>query len=87
MNKEGSYRVFASSLRAGESRLESRYVPKKDETWLWERAESLQEEGINEEEEEEESKENERIRPVKERLSGMVVPYLKSERGKMSIEY
>ncbi len=82
IGKQGNYRFFASSLKVGETRIESRYFPKKDETGIMEKPEYLKEDN-----DEENDSENNDKRPSKTKLPGMVIPYLKSEKGNMGMKY
>ncbi|MBI2439737.1 MAG: hypothetical protein HYV45_04025, partial [Candidatus Moranbacteria bacterium] len=78
IDKQGNYRFFASSLKAGETRLESRYFPKKDETRIMEKPQDLGDDDWDDEDE---------TKPAKQKLSGMVVPYMESEKGEIGIKY
>ncbi|MBI2439454.1 MAG: hypothetical protein HYV45_02550, partial [Candidatus Moranbacteria bacterium] len=82
IDKQENYRFFASSLKAGETRLESRYFSKKDETRIMEKPKYLKEDN----DEENDSEDNDK-RPSKTKLPGMVIPYLESEKGEIGIKY
>ncbi len=78
VNRKGGYQIFASSIKAGENRLESHYLPKQNETWIMEHPEDLR----NDDYEEDHGQ-----RLARTRLPGMVVPYLETERGEVKAGY
>ena len=78
VSRKGGYQMFASSIKAGENRLESHYLPKQNETWIMEHPEDLRDD---------DHEEDHGQRLVRTRLSGMVVPYLETERGEVKAGY
>lgn len=78
MNRKNQYQKLASSLRTGDTRLESRYIPRTNETWIMERPEEL-----DDDEGDDESEEG----PVRQKLPGLVVPYLKTSQGQVLVQY
>lgn len=84
VDKKRQYQLFASSLRTGETRIESHYLPKKNETWIMEKSEDLRD---SDRDEENERNERDKERAIKTKLPGMVVPYMESKAGEMKIKY
>jgi hypothetical protein len=78
VDRKHQYQLLASALKVGDVRLESRYIPRTDETWIMERPQDL---GDDERDDESER------RPVKQKLSGIVVPYLQTGQGTIAISY
>jgi pimeloyl-ACP methyl ester carboxylesterase len=78
IDRSAKYRKLASSLKTGSTRLETRYIPWTDETWIMERPQDL---GDAERDDESER------RPVKQKLPGLVVPYLLTKQGIVDIKY
>lgn len=74
----GQYHTLAAYLRGGASGLESHYISKRNETWIMEQFGSL----VDDERDDDSER-----RPIRRKLSGMVAPYMESERGKMKIKY
>ncbi|MFZ3031638.1 MAG: right-handed parallel beta-helix repeat-containing protein [Candidatus Moraniibacteriota bacterium] len=84
IDKKKQYRLFASSLRTGETRIESHYIPKKNETWIMEKSEGLRD---DDQDEENERNERDEERAIKTKLPGMVVPYMESKAGEIVVKY
>lgn len=82
VGRRGEYQMFVSGMRAEGNRLESHYIPRKNETWIMEKTEALKDDGLDEENDQE----NE-YRSVKTKLPGMVIPYLESSRGMVEVKY
>ena len=78
VDKSVKYRKLASALKVGDVRLESRYIPRINETWIMERPQDL---GDDERDDESER------RPVKQKIPGMVMPYLLTKQGTVVINY
>lgn len=76
-DKKSKYKLFASHLRVLDFHLESHYVPKRNETWLMEKPHELEDEGDDDSER----------RPMRKKLSGMVIPVMLTEQGKVKIVY
>lgn len=76
--KNGAYQVFASHLRTASSALESHYRPKKDITVIMAKPSDLDDSDRDDDSD---------ARPVKQELSGMVIPYLSTEKGILIIGY
>ena len=78
LDRKGKYQLLAAQARNGDSRLESHYLPKQNETWIMERPEDLREDDQDEHFE---------SRPVRKKLPGMVVPYVEMDRGEVRVGY
>nr|MBP7060992.1 chitobiase/beta-hexosaminidase C-terminal domain-containing protein [Candidatus Moranbacteria bacterium] len=78
VDRKNQYQQLASQIRVDAQRLESHYIPKKNETWIMERPQDL---GDDERDDESER------RPVRQKLPGMVVLYLQTGQGKIEIKY
>jgi len=72
------YTLLASHLRDDRNTLESWYRPKRGETWIMEWSREL--------DDRDDDREVDR-RPVRKKLSGLVVPYLETEKGDVKIGY
>ena len=78
LNKDGSYKLFASRLRTASTTLETHYRSKQDETIIMTKPIDLNDnEGDGDVD----------IRPIKQTLLGMVVPYIRTEEGRVIIGY
>lgn len=71
------YALFASHIRTGTRKLESHYLPKKNETLIMEKPRELADLGDDDADR----------RPVRKRLSGMIVPGLLTEKGSVEMVY
>ncbi|MDP3956954.1 MAG: hypothetical protein Q8Q10_00435 [bacterium] len=78
IDRKNQYRLFAAHLRTALADIESHYIPKKNETWIMERPRELADDDNDDESEH---------RPIRTRLSGMVIPYLETENGSVKIGY
>jgi hypothetical protein len=78
VGKNSSYQVFASYLRTASSSLESHYRPKKDKTNIMTKPREL-----NDSEDDDDSD----MRPKRQSVPGMVVPYMATEKGSLIISY
>lgn len=76
--KDGAYKMFASHIRATSKILESHYRPKKDITIIMTKPQEL-----NDSDEDDDCDK----RPVREKLSGMVVPGLVTNQGNVNVNY
>ena len=77
VNKNGILNMFASNLRNATSTLESHYRPKKNTTIIMTKPREL------DDSEDDDSD----MRPVKQTLPGMVIPYIETEKGSLIISY
>src|SRR3990167_3079010 len=75
IDKKHLYRLFAAHLRTSLTDIESHYIPKKNETWIMEKPKDLADDDRDDESER---------RPVRKRLSGMVIPYLQTGKGSIT---
>ncbi len=78
LNKGKSYTLFASYVKTRETNLESHYVSKKNETWLMERSRNLADDNSDDESDR---------RPIRKKLTGMVVPGVLTDKGEVKIQY
>ena len=78
VNKNGSFSVFASNLHNASTTLESHYRPKKNTTLLMTKPQEL---------DDSESDDDSDVRPIKQTLPGMVVPYIMTKKGSVIISY
>jgi hypothetical protein len=78
LQKKDRYHLFAAYAKTIGQRLEAHYRPRQDVTILMTRPEDLNDED-----------DDSRIdmRPTRERLPGLVVPYLETKEGKVNIKY
>jgi hypothetical protein len=76
--KEQGYRMFASFVKTAKVSVESHYRPKKDLTLLMTKPYEL---------DEDDNDDNADKRPIKQKLSGMVIPWMSTKRGEVSIYY
>ena len=82
VDRGNQYQQLTSHLKVGMTRLESRYKPKKNETWIIERLEEFTD--IDQEEDEDNDDD---WQSVKQKLYGMVVPYIQTVQGTIEIKY
>ena len=78
IGKNSSYRVFAAHLRAVSTALESHYRPKKDTTNIMTKPREL---------DDSEDDDDSDMRPKKQTVPGMVIPYMATEKGSLIISY
>lgn len=71
------YKMFASFLKTKNASVESHYRPKKGITLLMEKPRDLDWDGDDDSDR----------RPIKQKLSGMVIPWMETERGEIGIYY
>lgn len=76
--KKGAYNMFASHLRTADIRIESHYRSKKDVTIIMQKPEDL---------DDDDNDDRSDMRPTREKLSGMVIPGLMTERGNIKVNY
>ena len=76
--KDNSFNVFASNLRIASTKLESHYRPKKNKTIIMSKPQDL---------DDSDNDDNSDMRPTKQTLPGMVVPYMTTEEGSLIINY
>ncbi|MDO8566232.1 MAG: hypothetical protein Q7S04_03555 [Candidatus Moranbacteria bacterium] len=76
--KKNTYSMFASNMRTVSKTIESHYLPKKNITIIMQKP-------INLDERDEDS--DVESRPVKEKLSGMIIPGLITEKGSVKVNY
>ncbi len=76
--KDGAYKMFVSHIRTASKILESHYRPKKDLTIIMTKPQDLDD---NDEDDDCDK------RPVKEKISGMVVSELVTNQGEVSVNY
>ena len=79
-NKNGSYKLFASHIKTNATSTESHYRPKRDLTVIMTKPRDLDDEDSEEDD-------NVDSRPVKQKLPGMIIPLLVTEKGKVLIRY
>jgi predicted nucleotidyltransferase len=77
LQKKDRYYLFAAYAKITDQQLEAHYRPKQDMTLIMTKPED----------QEEEDNDSVDIRPAKERLPGLVVPYLETKEGKVNIKY
>lgn len=78
LNKKNQYTQTATHFDLENTRLESHYLLKKDQTWLMEKPKELGDDA---------SDDNSELRPVKTKLPGMVIPGMITEQGKIKVIY
>ena len=76
--KDGVYRLFASHLSTVSTTTESHYRPKKNITLIMSRPTDL---------DDDDSDDTSDVRPVRLKLPGMVVPYMRTEKGILFLTY
>lgn len=77
-DRENRYHLFAAQLKIDSTDIESHYIPKKNETWIMERPRELADDDNDDDSEH---------RPIRTKLSGMVIPSMMTEKGMMRIIY
>jgi len=77
-NKDGAYKLFVSHIKTNATTTESHYRPKKDVTVIMTKPQNL---------DDDDSDDGVDSRPVKQTLPGMIIPYLKTERGQVLMQY
>ncbi len=78
VDKKGAYQILATRLKNTDSRLESHYIPKKNETWIMEKSQDLRDDDRDDESDR---------RPIKKKISGMIIPWMETGGGKINIKY
>jgi len=78
INRDGSYKLFASNLRTASTTLESHYRPKKDTTVIMTKPTDLADLDTDDDSD---------VRPIKQTLPGMVVPYVRTEERRVVISH
>lgn len=76
--KDGAYKIFASHIHTASKILESHYRPKKNVTIIMTKPQEL-----NDSDEDDDCDK----RPVREKLSGMIIPWLITNQGNISVNY
>lgn len=79
IGKNDSYRAFASHLRAASTALESHYRPKRDKTDIMTKPREL--------DDSEDDDDDSDMRPKRQSVPGMVIPYMTTEKGSLIISY
>jgi pimeloyl-ACP methyl ester carboxylesterase len=77
-NKKGEYTMFAAYVKNASSTIEVHYRPKKNQTIIMQKPQEL---------DDTDDDHDDGRRPVKVEVSGMVVPFLVTDQGKISINY
>ncbi|MBI5003711.1 hypothetical protein HZC00_01305 [Candidatus Kaiserbacteria bacterium] len=77
-DKNGLYKLFAAHIKTNATSTESHYRPKKDQTVVMTKPHDLDD---TDEDDDVDS------RSVKQRLPGMIIPYLRTEEGRVIIGY
>lgn len=77
-SKEGTYKLFASYLQMLATSTESHYRSKQDATIIMTKPRELDDEG---------SDDGADVRPIRQVLPGMVVPYLSTDKGSLRVNY
>ncbi len=83
-DRKNQYQQLASYLRVGSETLESRFMPKKNETWIRERTKDHEDDSF---EKNEENEVDEHERREWRKLAGLVIPYLETTQGKIEAKY
>ena len=83
-DRKNQYQQLASYLRVGSETLESRFMPKKNETWIRERTKDHEDDSL---EKNEENEVDEHERREWRKLAGLVIPYLETTQGKIEAKY
>lgn len=78
LDKGGKYQLFASYLKTASTTLESHYRPKKNKTVIMTRPQDL---------DDSDSDDDSDMRPTRETLPGMVIPYITTKNGSLIIGY
>lgn len=78
IDRKDQYRIFATQVRTVTQRIESHYIPRKNETWIMERPRELTDDDFDDDSER---------RPVIKKLPGLVVSYLETQAGKVVVGY
>jgi len=77
-NKKGEYTMFAAYIKTASSTLEAHYQPKKNSTIVMTKPTDLDDSDNDDEPDD---------RPVKQKLPGMVVPGVQTQKGKIDVNY
>lgn len=78
VNKKGEYAMFASLIKIGTTTIETHYRPKKNITIIMTKPTDF-DDGDNDEDVE--------MRPIKQILSGMIVPSIQTQNGIIIVNY
>ena len=76
--KKAKYKLFASSLRTSSSAIESHYRPKQNITILMSKPEDLKDEDNDDKADK---------RPIRQKLTGLVIPEFVTKKGTVEIKY
>lgn len=76
--RKKKYLLFGSHIAVDSEHLESHYFPRRNETWIMEKPQELDDANNDDAAER---------RPVWKKISGMIVPYLQTSQGKIEIKY
>lgn len=76
-DKHGLYKLFASHIKTSATSTESHYRPKKDQTVIMTKPQDFDDSDDDDSD----------IRPIKQTIPGMVVPYMRTEEGRVIIGY
>ncbi|MHB1316561.1 MAG: lipase/acyltransferase domain-containing protein [Minisyncoccota bacterium] len=77
-NKKGEYTLFAVYIKIGNTKFEAHYRPKKNITVIMEKPTEF---------DDSDSDDDADVRPVRQKLPGMVIPSIKTENGSVRIDY
>ena len=77
-NKQGEYTMFAAYLKTGSTTLEAHYRPKKNQTIIMTKPTDL---------DDADSDDDSEARPIKTKLSGMIIPSIVTNQAKLYITY
>lgn len=76
--KTGKYRSFEAHLKTDSGDVESRYVSRKNETWIMEKPEDIRDDEHDDDYDK---------RSISEKIPGMVVLYMETSKGKVNVKY
>lgn len=77
-NKQGEYTMFAAYLKTASTTLEAHYRPKKNQTIIMTKPTDL---------DDADSDDDSEARPIKTKLSGMIIPSIVTSQAKLNITY
>lgn len=78
IDRKKQYSQMASHIQSESAIVESHYLPKKNQTWLMEKPRELADDNGDDDSEK---------RPTRTKLSGMIIPMLITENGKVKVDY
>jgi hypothetical protein len=77
-NKKGEYTMFAAYIKTGSTTIEAHYRPKKNQTIIMTKPTDFDDSDMDDDCD---------VRPIKQKLSGMVVPGIKTSSGNIGVIY